>query len=353
MCKKRVIYLILIVFLAFSSASCAAKVTKVTLTPADEKPEITSLNLPSSPLTPIPTASQEKFKAKKGYPLGINDIIKISVWGHPDLSKTPNIRQDGKIFLPLVGEVMVKGLTIPELREKLIELLSDYIKKPQVDIEVKMYGSKQFYFLGEISRPGVYSIIQPTTILEGLAIVGGFTPAANLAGTYFLRNGKVIPVNLRAVLRDGDLSQNIYLQDRDIIYIPNARDQMIYIIGEIEEPGAIQIMEGKLNLIEAISAAGGFKIGAVEDNIKIIRGGLANPTIISANVKEILDKNRLEKLENLQLVAGDIVYVPDTRISAWNKIIKQITPTMNLLFTVPLGIASDYFVIKELSGGGR
>ncbi len=70
-------------------------------------------------------------------------------------------------------------------------------------------------------------------------------------------------------------------------------------------------------------------------------------------VKEILDKNRLEKLENLQLVAGDIVYVPDTRISAWNKIIKQITPTMNLLFTVPLGIASDYFVIKEFSGGGR
>jgi len=106
MFKKRKSNLILIVFFAFSSASCAAKGAKVTLTPADEKSEIPSINLPSSPLTPIPTASQEEFKAKKGYPLGINDIIKISVWGHPDLSKTANIRQDGK------AEDMGSGLEI-------------------------------------------------------------------------------------------------------------------------------------------------------------------------------------------------------------------------------------------------
>ncbi len=285
MFKNRGSFLILIVFFAFYLASCAAKRADVTSPAAAEKPETVSLNLPSSSLTPVPTVNEEEIKARKGYPLGVNDTLQISVWGHPDLRKTAKVRQDGKIFLPLVGDVMAKGFTLPEFREKLIELLSNYIKKPQIDIEVKQYGSKQFYFLGEISKPGVYSINRPTTILEGLAVAGGFTAAANLAGTYFLRNGTVIPVNLRALLKERDLSQNIYLQNRDIIYIPNARDQMVYVIGEVKRPGMIQIVEGKLNLIEAISIAGGFQIGAVEDNIKIIRGGLINPTILRRMLK--------------------------------------------------------------------
>lgn len=260
----------------------------------------------------------------KDYILGPEDLLDISVWNHKDLDRLVPIRPDGKISYPLIGDVQASGLTVVELRDNMTEKLSEFIKNPQVAVIVKEFNSKKIYLLGQITRPGLYRLKSEATLLEGLSMAGGLTRDADLDGAYVSRGNAALPVDFRRLLVRGDMSQNIILEPNDVIYVPNVLENRIYVLGEVRSPGAFEI-RGELYIVEAISRAGDFTIGAVKDEVKIIRGDLREPEIMTVNMKEVL-KGDLTR--NVRLKPGDIVYVPPTGLTQWNRFVEQLLPTI-------------------------
>jgi polysaccharide export outer membrane protein len=112
------------------------------------------------------------------YVIGIEDVLRVFVWGEPDLTLTVRVRPDGKITVPLVNDVMVAGLTPTQVRDQVSERLSVYIRDPAVTVIVEEINSYRVYFLGEVQRQGALQFYRPTTLLQGVAAAGGLTEFA-------------------------------------------------------------------------------------------------------------------------------------------------------------------------------
>lgn len=338
---KFIIFLNIVVFLTLSS--CAEKrPTVIKEAPVVVEPPAVA-PVPSKELT-LSLSPEQLRTAEQGYPVGPWDSLQITVWNHPDLTKQTIVRKDGTIYMPLIGDVVVEGLTVQEIQKVLTEKLSQYLKNPMVDVEVKEFHSRRVYFLGAVQRPGVYSLIEETNILEALSLAGGPTLDGNLAGTFLIRGNKVYPLNLFNVVKYGDLSQNIILMDKDIIYIPSAKDMKVFVLGEVRNPGAIPF-QNELSVVDAIAQAGGTLHSGKSSRVKIIRGGLTNPVLIDADIDNIIDGEL--SYNEYMLRPGDIVYVPKTLIASWNQIIEDIRPTLETLIVSPLQATLQVLIYKQ------
>jgi polysaccharide export outer membrane protein len=163
--------------------------------------------------------------AGNDYIIGPEDILDISVWKQPELSGHVPVRPDGKISMPLIGEVVAAGLTPPKLSDIITEKLKTYITKPQVNVMVEQVKSQYVNVVGEVGKPGRYELTQPMTILDAITNAGGPTQYAKLSKIYVLRT---LPNNARqtlyfdykAVIRGRRLDENVYLQRGDTLVIP-------------------------------------------------------------------------------------------------------------------------------------
>ncbi len=168
----------------------------------------------------------ESGEAHNGsYVIGNDDELAISVWKELDLTRTVPVRSDGKISLPLIGEVQAAGKTPLELEAAITERLKSYITDPQVAVIVQKVNSRKFNVLGEVNKPGSYPLGVPTTILDAIATAGGFRDFAKKKGVYVLRqepNGSVqrIQFNYAAFLKGKNSAQNIYLEPHDTVIVP-------------------------------------------------------------------------------------------------------------------------------------
>ena len=171
---------------------------------------------PAQSLPEVQAISQEDI-------LGIGDEIKVIVWRKDDLNRTLKISPSGKIFFPLVGEMQAAGLTPNQLRVKITEGLSTHFVNPQVNLEISSYKSRKFYVLGEVQKPGMFMIESSASVIEAIAMAGGFTVDANLRNVILVRQDptqiEVRSLNLNALLRKGDLQQNAHLRSHDIVYV--------------------------------------------------------------------------------------------------------------------------------------
>jgi len=161
----------------------------------------------------------------KEYTINLGDILDISVWQWPDL-KAPEVyvRPDGKISFPLVGDIEAVGHTLTQVDEELTEKLSQYIKSPEVSIAIRRFGGKKVIVLGEVRGPGVYAPTGKSTVLEVVALAGGFNDEAVKSNVMVIRGdtgySEAIICDLRRALKQGDLSQNISAEPNDIIFVP-------------------------------------------------------------------------------------------------------------------------------------
>jgi polysaccharide export outer membrane protein len=162
--------------------------------------------------------------ADPNYVIGPQDVIDISVWKEPDLSRTVPVRPDGKISLPLLNDVQAAGLTPSQLASQLTTNLEKYLTGPQVTVMVAQINSKRIYILGEVNHAGLLNLLPDMTVLQALSNAGGFTPFANSKKIYVLRqrNGKQdkIFVNYKDVITGKDPAQNIILQAGDTVVVP-------------------------------------------------------------------------------------------------------------------------------------
>ena len=154
------------------------------------------------------------------YVIGSEDVLAINVWKEPEISRTVPVRPDGKITLPLVGDVQASGLTPEKLEGTLRDGLKAYVASPEVTVIVQEVKSLKFNIVGEVSRPGSYPLSKPMTVLDAIAVGGGLRDFAKATRIYVLRGNVRLPFNYKDVIKGKKLSQNVNLQSGDTVVIP-------------------------------------------------------------------------------------------------------------------------------------
>jgi polysaccharide export outer membrane protein len=238
------------------------------------------------------------------YIIGEGDVLRISVYDHDDLTTTARVSGEGIIVFPLIGEVEVKGLTLPQITQKISSLLADgYIVAPQVNIFIQDFRSKKAFIMGEVHKPGLFVLPGQTTFLALLSEAGGLTKDAG-DKAIIKRNAnlsdkkeKIITIDLKRLIEQGDTSLDIPIMDGDSVYITKAG--VFYVTGEVKKPDAYKYEEGT-TAIEAITKAGGFTDKASKGRIKIIR---------KVDGKEdVIEKVKMDE----PVLPGDVIVVPES-----------------------------------------
>jgi polysaccharide biosynthesis/export protein len=214
----------LCVWLGFGAAF-AQQAAPVTAKPAGS-PSPSSAVMTPAPAAQHPTAEKSSLIVTKEYIIGPEDVLEITVWRNQDLSKVVAVRPDGRISMPLIGDVTAVGRTPSQLTEEIALRLKEFKENPSIAIVVKEVNSYAVFILGEVQKPGKYPLKSKTTLLQGITIAGGFTPTAarnKMVLFRFLDNGTG-DERMKAsyddiVLRDGS-RQNVELKPGDTVVVP-------------------------------------------------------------------------------------------------------------------------------------
>jgi len=162
--------------------------------------------------------------ADPSYVIGPEDLLDISVWKEPDLTRTVPVRPDGKISLPLLDDVQAAGQTPTQLAAQVTESLKKYVTGPQVTVIVTAINSQRIYLLGEVTRAGAYPLLPAMTVLQALSSAGGLTQYARAQKIYVLREGDggqvKLPFDYKDFLKGGNPGQNVVLKVGDTIVVP-------------------------------------------------------------------------------------------------------------------------------------
>jgi polysaccharide export outer membrane protein len=156
----------------------------------------------------------------KSFKLGPEDVLLVRVWREPELSGLVAIRPDGKINLPLVGEMTAAGLTPEQLTAAVTEALTKFINRPQVLVSVQAVRSRKYLISGEVNRPGVYPLVTPITVMEAIVQAGGLKEFASKGKITILRGDKRLKFNYGDVVKGKNLSQNIPIEHGDHVVVP-------------------------------------------------------------------------------------------------------------------------------------
>ena len=185
-------------------------------------------------------------QAQAEYRIAPGDVLSIEVWGREDFKPQVGsnagieVRPDGKLNFPLLGELKVEGATVSELTAVITQGLSEYIRQPQVTVNVLKFHTTRVYVLGEVNRPGVYEIAKQHNLLDAIGLAQGYTKDAAKKKIFLIRKDQTdqpVSVNLYNLLNKGDMSQNYVLGDGDVVFLTDnnridfARDVLPLISG--------------------------------------------------------------------------------------------------------------------------
>ncbi len=262
---------------------------------------------------------------REPYRVGPGDVITVETLGEAAPATSLTVGADGKIYYSLLPGLSVWGLTLAETQQLLEREMGRFAKIPSMlVVNLKLVGSKRVWILGSGASSGVHMLATPTTLLEAISTYGGAAAAAAVAGpaaatpedpfdfrrSFVLRDGHRMPVDFERLVKHGDLSQNIYLQPDDFVYLPATTDASVYIFGAVAAPTVLPYTHD-LTLAAAIARAGSTIKYSHTTKIAILRGNLTSPRIAEVNLHAI----RTGKATNIGLEPGDIIYVP--RVPGW------------------------------------
>jgi polysaccharide export outer membrane protein len=252
------------------------------------------------------------------YTVRPGDVLDVLVVGEPDLTRQVTVTPDGVIFIPLVGNVSVLGLTTKQIEAKLTTVLVRYVKTPKVTVTYQKTGpTGQFvYILGQIAKPGGYDFRQGTTVAELLATAGGPTAQAALSKAIILHRSTANPVDLYKLLA-GDPSQNAILVPGDVLIIPDTISSRVLVLGQVQKPGYVNFKDGD-RILDVLVEAGGPTLKAAPERVRVLRGGAPVTTDLEAFLRE----GTLEL--NPAIQPGDIVVLPETdrRVIVLGQVVK-------------------------------
>jgi polysaccharide biosynthesis/export protein len=172
-----------------------------------------------------PEQGSQGAHSDSSYVIGANDVLAINVWKEPEITRSVPVRSDGKISLPLVGELTASGQTPLQLEQEITKRLQSYISEPEVTVIVTDSKSQRVNIMGMVTKPGAYLLTSATTVLDAIAMAGGFKDFAKQKSIYVLRQApdgtqKRIPFNYKEVIKGQNSEQNIRLQAGDTLVVP-------------------------------------------------------------------------------------------------------------------------------------
>ena len=211
----RVVFSFIVAILVSSSALMLRAQTKTAVSPAD------SVSAPEA----VRTASGQSAVASDEFVIGPGDVLAINVWKETEISKVVPVRSDGRISLPLIGELQSGGLTPRQLEAEITTRLKDYVADPSVTVVVQEIHSKSINVLGMVARPGSYPLTKTMTVVDAIANAGGFRDFAKQKSIYILRQNPDgtqarLPFNYKEVIKGVNPAQNVKLQPGDNIVVP-------------------------------------------------------------------------------------------------------------------------------------
>jgi polysaccharide biosynthesis/export protein len=259
-------------------------------------------------VTPSSVAAQST-----DYLIGPRDVLAIAVWDQADLSAKYTVEADGSFTFPLLGRVRAGGLTLKafeaQLRQRLIA--EGFFKNPQVTVAVDSYSSQRVFVVGEVRQPGTYTLTGDMSLIEALSKAGSTTTqAGNEAVVVRAPRGKapekplmpgdapsneVTRVDLKQ-LQEGDLSRNVLLKDGDTVYVPKA--EMVYVTGQVKNPGAYALQTRDTTVLQAVALAGGATDRGASNRIRISRIVNGKKVELKVNLTDLVQP-------------GDTVVVPE------------------------------------------
>ncbi|MEZ5361627.1 MAG: polysaccharide biosynthesis/export family protein [Bryobacterales bacterium] len=260
------------------------------------------------------------------YQIGPNDKLKVSVFGVNELDLDLTVSASGSIVAPHIGRLYVSGMSPAELEERIAQELTSraLVKDPQVTVSVEEYNSQPIYVLGAVAQPGQFMMSRSMSVVDAITMAGGLD--SEKAGAYILiRRGKgklrdpndekeyddepVYRVDVKRLLEQGDVSQDIALQGGDVVQVPARKVHMFYVIGEVSQPGAFEFkedQEGTMLATRALGWAGGAGKTADLSDAVLIRNTDGGRQEIALDFKRILKG----KDPDTTMQADDIIFVP-------------------------------------------
>ena len=265
---------------------------------------------------PAPQEAQEAKEALvRAYRIGPGDLLELKVFEVKELDQTVRVSEDGSITLPLLGRVVIEGLTQEGVVQKLAGLLSaKYVKNPQVTIFIKEYKNQQVAVIGAVVNAGSYELVGRRNLLQIISMAGGFSETFGNE-VFILREGpdgrtSTIHIDLKDLLVNGNQALNVPIEPNDVINVPVDKEIRVFVMGRVTRPGAVKakLSEG-ITLLQAIADVGGLAEGAKESAITITRKDTAGKEKkIRVNLKDILKGRK----KDIVLQEGDVVYVPES-----------------------------------------
>lgn len=289
-------------------------------------------------VTPGVLGGQQEYQ----YYIQARDVLNILVWEHPELTipadqikmtELPGylVSKEGTIFYPHVGRVFVAGKTLEQVRNIMTEKISEFIRSPQLDVRITNFRSQSAYVLGQVKKPGAQPITDvPLTLVRALGFAGGVTPEADMTGVTLKRKEKTFPIDLLAVLKDGNIAQNIILTDGDILHIPDQSFRKVYVMGELFRQESVLIAQNRrsMSLTEALSEVGGVnQVTSSPGQIYIMRGNPDKPDERNIFHLDAASPDALVLGDHFQLKPRDLVYVGTAGVTRWNRVISQLLPS--------------------------
>ncbi|MBN1850167.1 MAG: polysaccharide biosynthesis/export family protein [Deltaproteobacteria bacterium] len=279
------------------------------------------------------------------YRIGPLDALEIYSHNGAEVSlATITVDNRGKISYSFIDDLSVAGLTSSQLDERLTKELSNYIKNPRIDVIVTEFNSKFATALGELAAlrvsyaskaaSGKIPLQGKTTLMEFIAMAGGYTVDADIKKVKLIRQGKTYLINLYDIIEKGDGSKNVIIDDGDVVDMPalSIYGERVYVMGEVSTQGIYPLKDAQ-DLLGAIALAGSFTSLAKEENTLIVRGygqEENGPLVMMADLKALLRKADLT--QNITLQDGDLIYIPRMLIGDINEWIVNTTPLLDFLF---------------------
>lgn len=261
------------------------------------------MSLPANEAVTSPLS--ETLVDDENYLLGTGDLLRITVYNNPDLTLETRVGDGGMIRYPLIGEVLVSGISSTAAEKKIANLLEsgNFVKQPQVNILVTQYQSKLVSVLGSVLKPGQYPLERATNLSQLLALAGGANAEGSDLVTITTKTGK-IEFDLKKIIGKSENTENFPLIGGEIVYV-HARD--VSVIGQVNRPGKYAVTDGVRTLGDFLSIAGGISpVGSDTVTLTTMRDGKQERYEVDIDDLFRTGNNST----NVELKSGDTVYVP-------------------------------------------
>ncbi|QDY49582.1 polysaccharide biosynthesis/export family protein [Stenotrophomonas maltophilia] len=279
------------------------------------------------------------------YKVGAGDILYVTVWDHPELTVPAGpqqqgslagrlVQSDGTLFYPYIGKVVATGKTPMELREEISNRLSKYVESPQVDVSVLTYGSQRVWVTGAAQRSSPIALsTSPLTLADAISQAGLDNLQADLSGIQLSREGTTYTINLETLARAFG-GRQLLLKDGDSIFVPYLDRKEIFVVGEVNQPGAYSFRTGDVSLNQALGRARGILQQTANGNaVYVIRGSAdlqQEPSMVYQ--LEARSPTAFAAGSQFHLEPGDVVFVGAAGVSRWNRFVNQLLPFTNILY---------------------